>query len=493
MIIGRRLDQLEHSMLMHRLEENMAHRLLIIDTDAKRAKKIRLKFENDKWQVDLAKGLEQAEKLLAKDDFNPHVICAELNWLDDDVVKRVMSLDKNLSHTEWIALVDEASEDEMSEDLYEKIEELSYDLVNSSISETKLQKVIRKALRASLTSRRLHSYSSVDAKQYHLDAFLGDSEPVRQLKDMLSRLAEVPISTMIITGETGTGKGLTARILHHTGMRKDGPMVELNCAALPRDLLESQLFGHEAGAFTGAKGRFRGLFEQADNGTLFLDEIGDLHIDLQTKLLKAIEDKRIRRLGSDREIEVDVQIIAATGLDLEQASKEKRFRDDLYHRLSVFCVSLPPLRDRKSDLVELVPRIIAEFNQKANRKVEEVSDDVWQKLLDYSWPGNVRELRNVIERCVLLSKDEHFPSEWLHLKDHCEPSDSAAVNDEDIEGDQISIPLDGSMTLEEMDSHIIQTALRENNFNITETARKLKTTRETLRYRIQKYSLETSA
>jgi len=461
----------------------MAHRLLIIDTDAKRAKKLRLSFENDKWQVDLAKGLEQAEKLLSESDFNPHVICAELDWSDAKVVSTLLSLNNNLLHTEWVCIIDEETN--------EQIDALSFGTLDTQTSDAKLQRLIERALRASLTSRRLDSYSAIDSKQYQLDAFLGNSSPVEELKDMLSRLAEVPVSTMVINGETGTGKGLTARILHNTGLRKDGPMVELNCAALPRDLLESQLFGHEAGAFTGAKSRYRGLFEQADNGTLFLDEIGDLHIDLQAKLLKAIEDKRIRRLGSEREIEVDVQIVAATGMNLKQASKEKRFREDLYHRLNVFCVSLPALRTRKSDLVELVPRIIAEFNHKASRKVEEVPDEVWQKLMDYDWPGNVRELRNVIERCVLLSKDELFPSQWLHLNDHCEPTE--AVNDEDINKDTISIPLNGSMTLEEMDSHIIQTALTENDFNITETARKLKTTRETLRYRIQKYSLKTSA
>lgn len=473
----------------------MSYRLLIIDSNSKRAQKLRLRLQGDKWQVDLTHGFKQAEKLLRESDFNPHVICAELDWSDETVASRVVSLDKTLMHTEWICLVDEAFDEETSSQSLKLIETLSFSRVDEKSSDVKLHKLINRALRASLTSRRLDSYSALDSNKYQLDTFLGDSKQVEELKDLLDRLSEVPISTMIITGETGTGKGLTARILHHTGLRKDGPMIEINCAALPRDLLESQLFGHEAGSFTGAKGRYRGLFEQADNGTLFLDEIGDLHIDLQAKLLKAIEDKRIRRLGSEREIEVDVQIIAATGLDLKQASREKRFREDLYHRLSVFCVSLPALRERKSDLVELVPRIIAEFNQEASRKVEEVSDEVWKKLLDHDWPGNVRELRNVIERCVLLSKGEDFPVQWLQLNDHCEPTE--AVNDDDIHHsaskDSISIPLDGSMTLEEMDSHIIQTALVDNDFNITETARKLKTTRETLRYRIQKYSLKTSA
>lgn len=464
----------------------MAKRLLIIENDISSSSKLQKRYEDKGWQVDIADSIAKAAKLVSKSDFNPHVICAAANAKTKKVFSQVAKMQEDLDHTEWVFLVDK--EERLVDDW---LDDVDYHFIEKPFQPKQIDIAISRALRASLTAKRLDSYSSPQLKQNQLDSFLGDSEAVIELKKMLTRLAEVPMSTMIITGETGTGKGLVARILHHSGLRKDGPIVEINCAALPRDLLESQLFGHEAGAFTGAKSRHRGLFEQADNGTLFLDEIGDMDIDLQAKVLKAIEDKKIRRLGSEREIEIDVQIIAATAKDLEQAYKEKTFREDLYHRLSVFCVSLPPLRLRKTDLVELVPTIIAEFNAISGRHVETVSDEVWQELLDYAWPGNVRELRNVIERCVLLSTDEEFPIEWLQLKSSCTPSD----NVENIKNatDSVKLPLDGSMALEEMDGHIIQTALQENDFNITETARVLKTTRETIRYRIQKYSLKTSA
>jgi len=259
--------------------------------------------------------------------------------------------------------------------------------------------------------------------------------------------------------------------------------VEVNCAALPRDLMESELFGHEAGAFTGARGRRRGLMEQAHGGTLFLDELAELDAQLQTKLLKAIEDQTIRRLGSDREIKVDVRIVAASNRDLETLVADGGFRSDLYHRLTAFRLHLPPLRERRADLADLVPHFIAEFNTLADRQVRTVPDSVWQRLRRHDWPGNVRELRNVLERCVLFAEGEVLPERWLQL----EPIPGGG---EAPPADVLQLPLDGSLSLEDMDRTIIRTALERNGFNATAAARALGTTRETLRYRIHKYGLD---
>lgn len=468
-------------------ENAVANRLLVVKNDLSSSDDLRTRYKDQNWKVYEANDTEEALKMVSGGDIDPHVICAAIYSNKSAVLKAMYKTDSFLEHTEWVFLVDKESR--LDDDL---LDDIDYTFVEKPFNKRHVDNAIKRALRSSLTSRRLECYAAGQIKQNRLESFVGSSHEVTELKDMLSQLAEVPISSMIIAGETGAGKGLVARILHNIGLRKDGPMVELNCAALPRDLLESQLFGHETGAFTGAKTRHRGLFEQADNGTLFLDEIGDMDIDLQAKVLKAIEDKRIRRLGSEREIEVDVQIIAATAKDLEQAYKNKEFREDLYHRLSVFCVTIPPLRNRKKDLVELVPQIVAEFNAIAGRHVETIDDQVWEAIIDYDWPGNVRELRNVIERCVLMSKSTEFPEEWLQLKTHCAPDESNVENIKS-KSDYIELPLDGSMALDEMDKHIIQNALRENDFNVTETARVLKTTRETIRYRIQKYDLETSA
>jgi transcriptional regulator with PAS, ATPase and Fis domain len=281
-----------------------------------------------------------------------------------------------------------------------------------------------------------------------------------------------------------------ARILHYGGSRAQGPLVELNCAALPRELLESQLFGHEIGAFTGAVARHRGLIEQADGGTLFLDEIGEMQLDLQAKLLKAIEDRKFRRLGSEKEISVDVQIVAASNRDLAELAQSGQFRSDLYHRLSVFRLQLPPLRAIKEDLEELVPLLVAEFNAKSNRQVRVIPPAVWQQLQAYDWPGNVRELRNVIERCVLLSDGPVFPAQWLQLPGVAPLAPEPGEDPTD--DDSLRIPLDGSMALEDMDCYIIRTVLERYDGNVTAAARALGTTRETLRYRVRKYGLAVS-
>jgi Transcriptional regulator containing PAS, AAA-type ATPase, and DNA-binding domains len=216
-------------------------------------------------------------------------------------------------------------------------------------------------------------------RRYSPDAYIGQSSQAQGVRELLAKLTNVPFSALIIGGESGTGKGLAARILHYGGPRAQQPMIEVNCAALPRELLESELFGHEPGAFTGASGRHRGLLEQANGGTLFMDEIGEMPLDLQAKLLKVLEDHKVRRLGGEKEISVDVQIVAASNRDLEKMIETGDFRADLYHRLSVFRVILPPLRAALDDLDELVPLFVAEYNAKAGKQVKHIPAEVWQK------------------------------------------------------------------------------------------------------------------
>jgi DNA-binding NtrC family response regulator len=327
-------------------------------------------------------------------------------------------------------------------------------------------------------------------RHYSPAAFIGRSKEAAAIRDLLARLAEVPFKTAIFTGETGTGKGLAARILHHSGSRSAAPFVQINCAALPADLLESEVYGHEPGAFTGARARHHGVFERADGGTLFLDEIAEMKPDLQAKLLGTIDEQKLQRLGGEHEIHVDVQVIAATNREPQQAIADGVLRDDLYHRLSVFRIDMPPLRERIEDLEDLVPELIAEFNAVAGKNVRVVPDAVMRALKDHRWPGNVRELRNVIERCVLCAEDEVMPQQWLRLRSAAGASRAAPDRASMSSEDALLIPLDGSMSLEAMDRKIIETALARQAFNVTATARVLGTTRETLRYRIRKYGIE---
>jgi DNA-binding NtrC family response regulator len=367
----------------------------------------------------------------------------------------------------------------------------AFDFLEKPCEQERLDLVVTGAARSARAQRRLQDEAAAKSQQYALQAFVGRSAAARWVREMLGKLIQVPFSALIISGETGTGKGLAAHILHHGGPRSDGPLVEVNCAALPRELLESELFGHEAGAFTGAKGRRRGLLEQANGGTLFLDEISEMDIDLQAKLLKAIEDRTIRRLGGEQTIRVDLQILAATNRNLITLVEQGGFRSDLYHRLNVFRVELPPLRERKEDLEDLVPLFVVEYNAKAGRRVKIIPSAVWQRLQAHDWPGNIRELRNIVERCVLFADNDVFPIQWLQIAEPAGKiaSEKPAAGGANVEGDWISIPLDGSMALEDMDRFIIKTTLERHGYNVTATARALGSPRETLRYRIQKYGL----
>ena len=228
---------------------------------------------------------------------------------------------------------------------------------------------------------------------------------MREIFDLIRRVADSP-TNILITGESGTGKELVAKALHYNSERKDGAFVAVNCAAIPEQLLESELFGHMRGAFTDAKVDKRGLFEEAAKGTLFLDEISELPLMLQAKLLRAIQEKEIRRLGANRSIAVDTRLIAATNLNLSEEVKAKRFREDLYYRLNVIEMRLPPLRERREDIPLLVDAFLKKFGQARGKDVKGVSETTLALLIDYAWPGNVRELENVIERAVTLSRGD---------------------------------------------------------------------------------------
>jgi len=324
------------------------------------------------------------------------------------------------------------------------------------------------------------------------DAFVGRSRAAVAVRTMLRRLSEVPISSLVIEGETGTGKGLAARILHYNGPRAQGPLIELNCAALPKELLESELFGHEKGAFTGAQTRRRGLIQQSSGGTLFLDEISEMALDLQSKLLKVVEDRRVRPLGGEHEVEVDLQLLTASNRDLGRLTDEKRFRSDLYHRLSVFSVRLPTLRERKEDLEDLVPLFVAEQAARAGKRVTTIPDEAWSALRSYDWPGNVRELRNVIERCVLLAEGPFLSLQWLELRSHDAAADTRRNGEQDERGDRVVLRLDGTQSIDDMERSILERALERTRQNVTAAARLLGTTLQTLRYRIDKYGLRRS-
>jgi len=460
--------------------------LLIIEDEQLLGAELSRHYQRLGWDVCWAHTITEARELLLVKNVEPLVILSDMNLPDGNALDFMEQLKMKTGGTDagaitpWLFLTGYGS----VPDSVRALRLGAYDFLEKPCDLDRLDLIIASAARSATIQRRVIEQTQLGHKRYSPEAYVGHSQQAQQVRQLLTRLTEVPFSALIIGGESGTGKGLTARILHYGGPRAQQPMIEVNCAALPRELLESELFGHESGAFTGASGRHRGLLEQADGGTLFMDEIGEMPLDLQAKLLKAIEDHKVRRLGGEKEINVDVQIVAASNRNLENMVQAGHFRADLYHRLSVFKVLLPPLREAVEDLDELVPLFVAEYNAKAGRKVKEIPNDVWGKLRTHDWPGNVRELRNVIERCVLFADGPVFPGQWLQLPGQ-QSTQSGGV---DIKN-SLCIPLDGSMDLDDMDRFIIKTALDRAGNNLTAAARALGTTRETLRYRVRKYQL----
>ncbi len=461
----------------------MADSLLIIEDEPLLGGELQLHYQDNGYETVWVRSLAEAEQLLLSHRLEPAVVLSDMSLPDGNALSLLEKIRARQIGGEWILLTGYGG----VPDSVRALRLGAYDFLTKPCKQDRLDVVVSSATRSAQAQQRLRDEAQARSRRYTAESFAGHSPQSRKVRELLRELSAVPFSALVIHGETGTGKGLAARILHHSGIRGQGPLVEVNCAALPRELMESELFGHEPGAFTGARTRRRGLIEQAHRGTLFLDEIGELGPDLQAKLLTAIENRTFRRLGGEKEISVDIQIIAATNQDLESATATGGFRPDLFHRLSVFQLRLPPLRERKSDLRDLVPVFLAETNAKAGKRVSQIDDEVWTELYAYAWPGNVRELRNVVERCVLLSKGETLPMQWLQLGIR---ANRDATVDASLEGERLCLPLDGTMALDEMERHIIQTALERHGYNVTGAARALGTTRETLRYRIQKYALK---
>lgn len=464
----------------------MPDTLLVIEDEQLLGQELVRHYRRSGWEVILTPDLGSAERVLLQESLDPLVVLSDMSLPDGNALDLLERAKARGAGGEWILLTGYGS----VPDSVRALRLGAVDFLEKPCDQQRLDLVLASAARSARAQRRLREETAAQTRRFTPDSFVGRSTAARQVRSMLQRLAEVPFTVLVINGETGTGKGLAARILHHSGHRAAGPLVELNCAALPRDLLESELFGHEAGAFTGAKGRHRGLLEQAQDGTLFLDEIAEMGLELQAKVLKAIEDRAIRRLGGEREIAIDVQIIAASNRDLTGEVREGRFRSDLYHRLSVFELWLPPLRERREDVYELTPLFVSEYNAKAGKSVREIPGTAWERLLAHDWPGNVRELRNAVERCVLFAEDKRFPEQWLQLGGMTRSSSHAPGAGAITDGDRLILPLDGSMALEDMERHVIKTALKRAGYNVTGAARALGTTRETLRYRIQKYDLK---
>ncbi|MCD6441334.1 MAG: sigma-54-dependent Fis family transcriptional regulator [Candidatus Marinimicrobia bacterium] len=332
------------------------------------------------------------------------------------------------------------------------------------------------------------AYLQNEEKQFHgFGEIIGNSSSIKAVFNTIQQLACSARTTVLIRGETGTGKELVARAIHANSKRSDKPFVEINCSALHEHLLEAELFGYEAGAFTGATHRKRGLLELAHKGTFFLDEIGDMELALQAKILKVIEKKTFRRVGGIKEIEVDTRIISATSRNLEEKIAQGDFRKDLFYRLEVATIDIPPLRERIEDVLLIADHFLKIYNKEFKKNIKSLSEDVKTLLLKHNWPGNVRELKNVIERAVLFEKSNQLTTKSVSI-----PARNA-INCLDLlnNADNIQIPVDG-FSLQELEKVLIQKALLQTRGNKTEAAKILNISRDTLKYRLKKYEIPRS-
>ena len=320
-----------------------------------------------------------------------------------------------------------------------------------------------------------------------LEGVIGESEAMDRVFQILHRVAHTK-ATLLIRGESGTGKEVVARAIHNQGVFAGKSFVTVDCTNIPANLMESELFGHERGAFTDAKSQKRGLMEMADGGSIFLDEIGLLPLELQAKLLNVLETQRFRRVGGTVEMTVSVRFLAATNEDLEEAVRVGRFREDLYYRLNVVPIDLPPLRERDDDVLLIAAQVLEEYTTLHGTQARYLSDDAVALLRSYPWPGNVRELRNVIERAVLMSDLDVIDAEDLIIDRRGRRKDEGKIGFRvDSDGQiQVEFPPAG-LPLEEVERKLIQAALRHTHENVTKAAELLHISRDTLRYRISKY------
>jgi two-component system, NtrC family, response regulator AtoC len=359
----------------------------------------------------------------------------------------------------------------------------AYDFISKPFRADQVLLVVSKAIeREGLRQQVLQLNEEIAAlRAPSASGLVGHSTALQQAIAVARKVAKHP-STVLITGESGSGKELIASLIHSSGPRKAAPFVAVNCGAIPEQLLESELFGHARGAFTGAVENRSGLFEEADGGTLFLDEIGELPVALQVKLLRALQEGEIRRVGDNTPQKVDVRVVAATSRDLESEVKAGRFRADLFYRVNVVRIQLPPLRERREDIPELVRHFIGVFNKRLGLAVTGLTPAAMRLLMDYSWPGNVRELENVVERAMVLAEGAQVDSEHLPAAIRS-PGSAAPAGDDDLD-------LSVKRRTEALERALIERALRQTDGNRTRAARLLDLSHRALLYKIKEYGLE---
>jgi two-component system response regulator AtoC len=359
----------------------------------------------------------------------------------------------------------------------------AYDFIGKPINLEELHVAIRNGIEANRLRKEVNLFRRERAQQFSFDQIVGDSPAMCEMLTLAHKVAESEVSSVLLQGESGTGKDLVAKAIHYHSTRAESPFVAINCAAIPGTLIESELFGYEKGAFTDAKARKEGMFEQAEGGTLFLDEIGELELSLQAKLLRVLEEGSFRRVGGLKDLPLDVRVIAASNRDLKTEGEAGRFRADLFYRLSVIQIDIPPLRERGDDIRVLAEHYMSSFKSRLRKDIASITPEALAAFRSYDWPGNVRELRNVIERAMILEDGDEITAKYLPRGLAAESRARTAIDS--MAPDKVRLPAAG-VSLEEVEMSLVRQALERSGGNQTKAAELLDISRDQLRYRMKK-------
>ncbi|MGE0155853.1 MAG: sigma-54-dependent transcriptional regulator [Geobacter sp.] len=452
--------------------------ILIVDDEAFIRENVQRVLTEDGYRVLEAANGQQALELIAAEEIDLALL--DLNLGPDNGLTLLSSF-KELSPELLVIIITGYGSVESAVDA---LKLGAFDYMKKPFKADALRVIVKLALQTQELRREVRSLrrSSDLGEQTRL---LGTSPLFVAALEQVRDVARIPSATVLVTGESGTGKELVARAIHTLSDRREHPFVAVNCASIPAELMESELFGHERGAFTGATIRKTGLFEEANNGTIFLDEIGDMHATLQAKLLRVLEERTVRRVGGSRDLPVELRVIAATNRNLEERIKTGSFRADLYYRLNVVPIQLPPLRERKEDIGLLAKYFLDSFSRSFGKDFQGIAPEALQLLEGYGWPGNVRELKNIIERITIMANGPLLTLEYL-------PADLSRQTAN--VGQPIAVPsLAGTQGLEQalssFEQQLIRQALQQTEGNVVKAASQLKIPRGTLRYKMEKYGL----
>ncbi len=452
----------------------MITNILVVDDEDSQRRIIFDVLKEAEYEVEQASGVREANRRIEKGDLD--LIITDLRMEDGSGMDVLAEAKRLAPETEVVVMTAYGS----IESAVEAMRQGAYDYLTKPFDRDALVACVGKALEHKRLKAENIELRGLVTSRYSMEGIVGVSEKMQNVFKLMER--SIPVaSTVLIQGESGTGKELVARSIHFSGPRQKGAFIAVNCAAVPENLIESELFGHEKGAFTGATNSKKGKFEIADGGTIFLDEIGDMSLDLQAKLLRVLQEMKIERVGGNAVIPVDVRVLAATNKRLEDSVSEGVFRDDLFFRLNVIVVDIPPLRERKEDIPPLVDYFQKKLGEKFEREYPGLDPAVIDQFMAYRWPGNIRELENTLERLLVLCEKP-----TIELVDLPENLITPRMAAEEFEG--LQLPEEG-ISMEEVEKKLICEALARTNGHILKASKLLGMTYKTLQYRIKKHRI----